>query len=324
MMYWKEDFTDDLFMMHTSAVSAPQIPDAVADTCSRPPLELKEGPPPVEECEGPLKMGFDTLFTDEGRKHPSPAVCIDTGSFSNYTSKPSYLITDADLLQKLGAPQSMVELANKEVGYKFQRRLRTPLGSSMISEVRGVLHFLQAGKKYFARARYSEDVTLPRGCHALLGRQTLHDWSLDVNALLAADQDGTKHPEEETLDELALQDEISFAGINPNFSLQLGRDAHTDGELSREVRDMRGQFPVREFAQPRLAYAIDFYGIGPSIDGYVGVLSMIDLFSRWLTFIPVKDNTAATAVRVLLGHMPPRFVDDFVIPAAKLPVHEHL
>ena len=54
---------------------------------------------------------------------------------------------------------------------------------------------------------------------------------------------------------------------------------------------------------PCSVYGVDYYGIAKSKNGYVGVLTVTDLFVRWVKFIPVKDLSATTFARVLMEHV---------------------
>ena len=63
------------------------------------------------------------------------------------------------------------------------------------------------------------------------------------------------------------------------------------------------QYSPIEWRRPRSAYGVDFYGIAKSKNGHVGVLTVIDLFSRWVTFIPVKNETADTFTRKLMENV---------------------
>jgi hypothetical protein len=63
------------------------------------------------------------------------------------------------------------------------------------------------------------------------------------------------------------------------------------------------QYSPTEWRKPRSAYGVDFYGIAKSKNGYVGVLTAIDLFSRWVTFIPVRNETAETFAHSMMEHI---------------------
>jgi hypothetical protein len=63
------------------------------------------------------------------------------------------------------------------------------------------------------------------------------------------------------------------------------------------------QYSPLQFKKPRNAYGIDFYGIGGSENGYVGVLTVVDLFTRFVLYIPVKDESAVTASTALLHNV---------------------
>ena len=55
-----------------------------------------------------------------------------------------------------------------------------------------------------------------------------------------------------------------------------------------------------DWRKPRTAYGVDFYSIAQSNRGHVGVLTVTDLFTRFVMFIPVKDTTAETFAQVLM------------------------
>ena len=55
-----------------------------------------------------------------------------------------------------------------------------------------------------------------------------------------------------------------------------------------------------DWRKPRTAYGVDFYSIAQSSRGHVGVLTVTDLFTRFVMFIPVKDTTAETFAQVLM------------------------
>ena len=63
------------------------------------------------------------------------------------------------------------------------------------------------------------------------------------------------------------------------------------------------QYSPTEWRKPRSAYGVDFYGIAKSNNGYVGVLTVIDLFSRWVTFIPVRNETATTFTQAMIENI---------------------
>ena len=60
------------------------------------------------------------------------------------------------------------------------------------------------------------------------------------------------------------------------------------------------QYSPTEWRKPRNAYGVDFYGIRKSKQGNVGVLTVVDLFTRWVNFIPVKNEQAVTFAHVLM------------------------
>ena len=55
-----------------------------------------------------------------------------------------------------------------------------------------------------------------------------------------------------------------------------------------------------DWKKPRNAYGVDFYGIAKSSRGHVGVLTVTDLFTRFVMFIPVKDTTAETFAQSMM------------------------
>jgi hypothetical protein len=63
------------------------------------------------------------------------------------------------------------------------------------------------------------------------------------------------------------------------------------------------QYSPLEFKKPRNAYGIDFYEIDGSENGYVGVLTIVDLFTRFVLYIPIKDQMATTASTLLLHNI---------------------
>ena len=60
------------------------------------------------------------------------------------------------------------------------------------------------------------------------------------------------------------------------------------------------QYSPTTYRRPRNAYGVDFYSIAKSVRGHVGVLTVVDLYSRRVMFIPVKDLTAETFAQKLL------------------------
>jgi hypothetical protein len=61
-----------------------------------------------------------------------------------------------------------------------------------------------------------------------------------------------------------------------------------------------GQFSSVNYSGPRIAYAIDFYGVAESAGGFKWILTVIDLFSREVVFIPTRSREAPEVVEVLL------------------------
>ena len=59
------------------------------------------------------------------------------------------------------------------------------------------------------------------------------------------------------------------------------------------------QYSPTTYRKPRSTYGIDFYGVAESADGHTGVLTAVDLHTRFVQFIPVKNATADTVVRAL-------------------------
>ena len=60
-----------------------------------------------------------------------------------------------------------------------------------------------------------------------------------------------------------------------------------------------GRFKAVEYKLPCRAYALDFYSIGEAEDGHIGVLTMVDLCSRWTMFEPVLNMTGKTTVAAI-------------------------
>lgn len=61
-----------------------------------------------------------------------------------------------------------------------------------------------------------------------------------------------------------------------------------------------GRFRATEYKQSRMAYGIDFYEIAKSRGGHVGVLTIVDMFSRFVMFEPVKAFSATEALRAIM------------------------
>ena len=70
-----------------------------------------------------------------------------------------------------------------------------------------------------------------------------------------------------------------------------------------KLNHAHGQFRMTDYVKPRTAYGVDFYGIEKSDAGCVGVLTIVDLFTRHVQYVPVKDFKGETAARVLLKHV---------------------
>ncbi len=70
--------------------------------------------------------------------------------------------------------------------------------------------------------------------------------------------------------------------------------------LSRARKNLaHNQYSPTAYRKPRSAYGIDFYGIAESSDGFNGVLTIVDLHTRFVRYTPVKDASAATVVKAL-------------------------
>ena len=61
-----------------------------------------------------------------------------------------------------------------------------------------------------------------------------------------------------------------------------------------------GQFASINYSGPRVAYAIDFYGVAESDAGFKWILTVIDLFGREIRFLPTKTRSAREVVEVIL------------------------
>ena len=64
-----------------------------------------------------------------------------------------------------------------------------------------------------------------------------------------------------------------------------------------------GQFSSMSFSGPRMGYAIDFYEVGESAAGFKWILTIIDMFSREVMFVPMKSREADEVVRELLRNL---------------------
>ena len=64
-----------------------------------------------------------------------------------------------------------------------------------------------------------------------------------------------------------------------------------------------GQFSSVLHEGPRLALALDFYGVAESAAGYKNILTVMDLYSREVMFIALKNRTAEEVVLALLNRV---------------------
>ena len=77
-----------------------------------------------------------------------------------------------------------------------------------------------------------------------------------------------------------------------------------------------GQFSSVTYDGPRTAYGIDFYGVQESERGYKWILTVMDLYSHEVHFVPTKTREAGEALRALIREVfnrygiPMRIVSD--------------
>ena len=64
-----------------------------------------------------------------------------------------------------------------------------------------------------------------------------------------------------------------------------------------------GQFSSLQYEGPRSAFAFDFYGVARSAEGHEWILTVIDLFSREVQFIPLFTRTAEEVLKTLLARV---------------------
>ena len=94
--------------------------------------------------------------------------------------------------------------------------------------------------------------------------------------------------------------------IWPGMAADINRWTHECAECppaKAKRNNAHGQFRMTDYIKPRTAYGVDFYGIAKSDAGYVGVMTIVDLFTRHVQYIPVKDMKGDTAARALLKHV---------------------
>jgi len=70
-----------------------------------------------------------------------------------------------------------------------------------------------------------------------------------------------------------------------------------------KISRRHGQFRVTDYHKPRTAYGIDYYSVAKSAMGHVGVITIVDLFTRYVMYIPVQDLTAETAAKAILENV---------------------
>ena len=71
--------------------------------------------------------------------------------------------------------------------------------------------------------------------------------------------------------------------------------------LKAKRRKAHNHFRAKPEHKPRTAYAMDFYGVGQSKNGYKNILGIIDLATSELALFPTKDRKAKTVRECLLA-----------------------
>jgi hypothetical protein len=71
--------------------------------------------------------------------------------------------------------------------------------------------------------------------------------------------------------------------------------------LKAKRRRAHSHFRAKPEHKPRTAYAMDFYGVGQSVNGYKYILGIIDLATSELSLFPTKDRKVKTVTECLLN-----------------------
>ena len=66
-----------------------------------------------------------------------------------------------------------------------------------------------------------------------------------------------------------------------------------------KISSHHGQFGMTMYRKPRSAYGIDHYKISGSKE-FAGVLTIVDLCTRWVKYVPVKDFSAMETIKTIL------------------------
>ena len=97
----------------------------------------------------------------------------------------------------------------------------------------------------------------------------------------------------------ALRNQYDWRGMTASVRMLVQRCASC--ALVKARRNLsHGQFASLSFDGPRVAYAMDFYEVAESQDGYKWILTIIDMFSREVVFAPMKSRQADDVVVALL------------------------
>lgn len=75
------------------------------------------------------------------------------------------------------------------------------------------------------------------------------------------------------------------------------------GTLKARLRQAHGLYRAVLYSGPRLAYGVDFYAVGKSLEGFKTIMTIIDLYSRWVMFLPLRRRTAKAFVDAFLRHV---------------------